>query len=413
MKSYKDFKIGTKLYSGFGAVLVLLAVVAFMSYDNLMNTEKGFINLIHGDISIEIQNANIDRYMLQARRNEKDFLLRKEIKHLEKVDKAVANLKKEANLLLELEQKAGNQQGIKDANLILEYADQYLDGFHNIVKEYQTIGLDHASGLQGQFRVAASELAGIINNANEQLLQINLLTIRKEEKDYLLLGDEKYIKRTIDKLATLQLNAYASGLSAEDKIAVKITTQKYEKGFLKLVEKNIAIEKNMIVMIDAANKLEPIVNEGYYSAKENATAKEILTIETAESNAQIPIWISAIALLMGGFIAFYVARIISRPISDIATIAELISTGDIDHTIKVNSKDETGQLAQSFQNLINYMKELAEAANQIASNNLTIDVKPKSDKDVLGSSFTKMISNLTGVVHQLNATAEQVVSAAT
>ncbi len=413
MKSYKDFKINTKLYSGFGAVLILLVVVAYMSFNNLETTTTSFKNLIKEELFVKSCNANIDRFMLQARRSEKDFFLRKDLKYQARVEEAIAKLKTEVELLLAFEQIKGDKAVIEEANLILENAEIYLANFNIVVDSWVAKGLDHQSGLQGQFRKASHELASILENSNESLLKINLLTIRKEEKDYLLRSDEKYIQRTLDQLATLQLNAFASSLSSENKKAVKVAAMKYEKGFLALVEQDKLIAKVVINMRQAVHSLEPIISEGYNRASEESIANEALTVETANSNAQIPIWISAIALLMGGFIAFYVARIISRPITYITAIAESISTGDIDHSIVVTSKDETGQLATAFQNLIEYMKTLAQAANEIASNNLTVDIEPKSEKDVLGSSFMKMISNLTGIVQQLNITSEQVVSAAT
>lgn len=117
-------------------------------------------------------------------------------------------------------------------------------------------------------------------------------------------------------------------------------------------------------------------------------------------------------LISLGF-GFVISRGISKPVGRIAEIADMIAVGDIQHSIDINSKDEIGMLANSFRKLINYMKELAEASEQIANNNLTIDIEPKSDKDVLGQSFKKMIASLTGMVRQLGQTAEQLVSAAT
>ncbi len=122
----------------------------------------------------------------------------------------------------------------------------------------------------------------------------------------------------------------------------------------------------------------------------------------------IAVAIAAVVVLIG----WLFARSIARPISKIAGIAESISVGDIKHSIEVDSNDEIGMLGRSFQNLIEYMTSLADAAREIAGNNLTIQVEPKSDQDVLGNSFKTMTTNLTSMVHQISDNATQLVSAA-
>jgi len=291
MKSFKDFKIATKLYSGFGAVLVLLAIVAFMSYNNLMKTMDGFSSVIKDDIATELLNANIDRYMLEARRSEKDFLLRKDLKYVDKVKEAVTKLKAEAGTLLELAQKTGHQDNIEQVNAILDNADIYFAGFQDVVKAWEKRGLDHKSGLQGQFRNAAHELEAIFDNSSEDHLLADLLMIRRHEKDYLLRGLEKYVKETRSALATLQLDAMASGLSVDKKDALKVTADKYEKVFLALVEQDKEIASRIETMRGAIHKLEPIISDGYAAALERGTTRQKSNIRTANANAQIPVWI--------------------------------------------------------------------------------------------------------------------------
>jgi methyl-accepting chemotaxis protein len=80
--------------------------------------------------------------------------------------------------------------------------------------------------------------------------------------------------------------------------------------------------------------------------------------------------------------------------------------------VDTSSQDEVGVLALAFQRLVDYMKDLAGAAESIAANNLTIEVKPRGEKDVLGNSFKIMVHNLTGMVRQLGQNATELVSAA-
>ncbi len=119
------------------------------------------------------------------------------------------------------------------------------------------------------------------------------------------------------------------------------------------------------------------------------------------------------ALLLGGFVAFTIAKAIARPLAEITRVANEIAVGDVLHDIHVQQRDEIGMLAESFRNLIDYMKTLAGAATQIAANNLTVRVEPKSEKDALGNAFKTMTNNLSTMIKELTDNATQLVSAST
>jgi len=146
----------------------------------------------------------------------------------------------------------------------------------------------------------------------------------------------------------------------------------------------------------------------------NKTAEDNTETMNAGMNSTVKILIilTIVGILIGLAAAYVITRGIARPVSYISNIAEEISTGNIQHNIEINSKDEIGVLADSFRKLITYMKNLAGAAESIANNNLTYEVTPQSEKDVLGNSFKTMIANLTGMVRQLNDNARELVSAA-
>ncbi len=115
-------------------------------------------------------------------------------------------------------------------------------------------------------------------------------------------------------------------------------------------------------------------------------------------------------VVLGGWLF---ARSISRPIARVTQVAREIAVGDVEHTLDIDSKDEIGMLADSFRQLMDYMRELSNIAEQVADNNLTVAVEPKSDRDKLSQSFQTMVANLSKMIHQLRENADQLVSAAT
>jgi len=118
----------------------------------------------------------------------------------------------------------------------------------------------------------------------------------------------------------------------------------------------------------------------------------------------------AFAIILSALIAFLSARSITGPVRDIAFTAQKMATGDIDQNLTMERKDEIGTLADSFREMIAYLKGMAVAAGAIAEGDLRTEVTPKSDKDVLGNAFRKMIDGLRGMILEVRAGADQMVS---
>jgi methyl-accepting chemotaxis protein len=59
-------------------------------------------------------------------------------------------------------------------------------------------------------------------------------------------------------------------------------------------------------------------------------------------------------------VAYIVRRFVSKPINDIITTSALIAHGDLTQKIMVDSEDELGQLARSFNRMVDSLSELVE-----------------------------------------------------
>lgn len=59
-------------------------------------------------------------------------------------------------------------------------------------------------------------------------------------------------------------------------------------------------------------------------------------------------------------VAYIVRRFVSKPINNIITTSALIASGDLTQKITVNSEDELGQLARSFNSMVDSLSELVE-----------------------------------------------------
>lgn len=108
--------------------------------------------------------------------------------------------------------------------------------------------------------------------------------------------------------------------------------------------------------------------------------------------------ICSIALIMGVILSKH----ISNKLKVIKAVTDKLEIGDTDVVIDFTSNDEMGELLKSLQKIINNNNEQANIANEISQGNFDVEIKLKSDKDVLGTALLKMRSITKQVSLEIN-----------
>ncbi len=99
---FKNMKIGVKLIGCFGVVLFFFAGALGAFYYSNSSAIGDFDRLMATEIAIANHVAEAETLMLQCRRNEKDFILRKDQKYINKLEKNVSLLIEEAQSVTKL-----------------------------------------------------------------------------------------------------------------------------------------------------------------------------------------------------------------------------------------------------------------------------------------------------------------------
>jgi methyl-accepting chemotaxis protein len=119
-----------------------------------------------------------------------------------------------------------------------------------------------------------------------------------------------------------------------------------------------------------------------------------------------------IALGAGLLLSTLIARSVVAPVRDVAAVAQKIAEGDLDHSIVVRGTDEMGQMLGAAQEMVVALRQTASVAGLIADGNLSVKVKPRSDKDVLGNALLQMVQKLSEVVGRVRYGVETLSSVA-
>ncbi|HGJ65983.1 TPA: methyl-accepting chemotaxis protein [bacterium] len=93
---------------------------------------------------------------------------------------------------------------------------------------------------------------------------------------------------------------------------------------------------------------------------------------------------------------------ITKPITNMVEVSNNIANGDIEQRIEHKSADEIGLLANSFRQMVDYVRGVADSVISISKGDVSIDIKPKSDKDVLSKSVVQVTTTLKDLISEAN-----------
>ncbi|MCP4115620.1 MAG: HAMP domain-containing protein [Desulfobacteraceae bacterium] len=110
------------------------------------------------------------------------------------------------------------------------------------------------------------------------------------------------------------------------------------------------------------------------------------------------------------FIALVVASGIVKPILKSVAVAKSVSEGDLSVFSDVDQKDEIGILSDAMNRMVANLKETAQVAEQISNGDLNVSVNILSEKDLLGHSLDKMVTNLGATVSEVKTGSDNVAS---
>ncbi|HEY5593227.1 MAG TPA: CHASE3 domain-containing protein [Paludibacter sp.] len=254
------------------------------------------------------------------------------------------------------------------------------------------------------------------------------------QRGYIITGDEKYLEpfnsskeiydnfkeiveltsdnpnqqKRLEKLKTLIDAKYANLQEAID-----IRRANDFEAALKIVKTG----EGKKIMDDYRTLAGEIENE-----ENNLLTKRRATMLTDAANIKSIIVIGTLfSIILLSVVSFFVIRNISRPLSKVTKIADLISAGDLTSNLEaMNRSDEIGILNLAFIKMINVLRKMANAAQQIASGDLTGAIVPQSEKDILGNAFSQMLINLRQImkdisegVNLLGSSASEILAATT
>jgi len=116
----------------------------------------------------------------------------------------------------------------------------------------------------------------------------------------------------------------------------------------------------------------------------------------------------ALIVFLSMAVLFLVNRFVIRPIRKVVAAADELAVGDIEQSIQIQSRDELGQLCESFGRMIDAQKGMVNAAEAVSKGDLSVTVTPKSAKDTLAFAMGRMVESIQGLQGGIQAAIGQI-----
>src|SRR5258708_3806591 len=160
----------------------------------------------------------------------------------------------------------------------------------------------------------------------------------------------------------------------------------------------------------AAREEEPL---GELAKVMNASLEQASSSDKVASRVSWTITILGIVRVMGlgSTIAWKAAQSITKPLGKLIAVAtEIGNAGNLDQKVEIDSQDEIGELARTFNSMVQYLREMASLSEAIAGGDLSVEIHPRSQRDTLGQAFHEMTVGLRSMVKNVRDSAAQVAS---
>ena len=353
-------------------LLALLVFVSLLSASALLHYGQGIVQEI-SRAQIDVERARSG--MLMLRRHEKDFLARQDLKYQDKFQTSYTELQAVlATLEKEVIQLELDSSLVKRLKQVL---GDYQASFMKLVETQKIIGLNPKDGSYGNLRKAVHGVEDRLKEFKDDHLLAMMLTLRRNEKDFMLRYDLKYLKKFDDNLAAFEQTISNSGYPQQTREELLQLVSAYKRDFHALVDAEQI--KGLNSKEGIRGEMRDTVHKSEQAFDQLATVTEETLEQRSASTAQLIDALLLILLIATQASIYYLSKRILGPLTGIMKkVTEIRRERDLTMRLDANGRDEIAEvgkdindLLQSFQGIITTAtataNQLSVAANQLSN----------------------------------------------
>lgn len=357
--------------------LLVIAVLTSITIFVGVLIQRGSISSIMELNSNLVNISKVNSYMLELRKHEKDFIMRLDMKYLQKFDETH---QKSINYIEGIKSSVGVKTVIEDANKVENALGEYKEYFHDYVSEQQKIGLNPKDGLYGKLRSAVHAVEEGIRTVEDYEILSGMLTLRRIEKDFMLRNDRKYLAKFQESFdALVDLIKSRGDLDSTTKTDILSNLATYESDFIRFVEreeiKGLSENEGVLGRLRRAVQSTGKALEKMDRDLDIEINSTITSISTQALAGSIVLLILIVGLIV------VTSRSILGPINLLQSLmSKCADDNDLTLRADTSTKDEIGEMAESYNHLIDTLRVLI---NRIGTSSSRVNA---TALDLIGTS---------------------------
>ena len=371
----KNLRLSVKLGLGFAVVLTLTALLAALAWHGFSKTLD----------RVDKADAMTDiiKMVLESRRHEKNFQIRRDQKSIEEVGKNVAGIQAKAKTYKDLFTDAVNSEQMDQVTKTTQGYDAAFKGYAEseftrmrvqkamgeaalrATMEAQALSASQSAEMTKMIRAKTDgiTLEKLLANANDaSRTEAQIITMRLTVMYYIQTADPAHAQKA--QVLGQSITTLAQGLKARLKTQENITQAEKIIGetaaYMKLLDEYtqaLSHQKDMEQHIVTTAREMQKACEAARDDQKSKMFGEIALARTVLAAGAL------LAILLGALAAVLITRAITGPVHKGLVFAKELAGGDLAARIDVDQKDEIGALAAALTDMVGRLRSVVVGVN--------------------------------------------------
>lgn len=284
---------------------------------------------------------------LQMRRNEKDFLLRRQVKYIGRYDQAAEVVSETLDAMVDI---PAAESVVQNIHQIQSGIKRHKAQFHKITDLEQRLGLTEEAGLQGELRKAVHGIEGKLKDVNSDALTAMMLMLRRHEKDFILRGKPKYVAKIEKRIAEFDALVKDAGLSPALTNELAGLTAAYQKGFNDYSQAALTLQQEARVLSQIFASMQPDF-AAIRDASEIGHREADLDFGKDQTKTDYTFLVTCLSILvLAVVLGIAIGKSISTPVRKLTKVMAALAEGKMETEVPMTGEaTEFGEMASTVQ----------------------------------------------------------------
>jgi methyl-accepting chemotaxis protein len=450
----QDQTLRKKLISGFGIILVIMAIVAISAVIGMMQAGSSSQSIVVSQLPQMELATEILRLEAEAQLAVQSYLDSENLSDLEvavgKVEEIVATFGRIRQIDTNKSEKARLEglarQGIsnseayslalrsteetinsfqKTRKALRERAEEFSEKSHEVLNTFEEeLNMELESGdvivellTESMDRISVASKTII---QGQEVFTATWEAIAQKRPDDLKKANSAFseIAENLNKTKETTMDFYIRGLIDE----IILVCENYQKESNSVIAAWNTLSKNLSDLQDSGNQLNEIAVNFSSNSVRKVTEQTESTTSLLANSRNIVIIFTIVAFIIGGVVTIVIIGSLTAPMRKVLDVVEAIAKGDLSKSCEVDQKDEMGTLAnslnESLTQLRKVIRETMEAADMLAQSAIqmndssSIMLEKSTDMSERSTTVAAAGEELSSNISAMSATADQLSSSA-